>query len=86
MNRTSLVAVGIVGGSLTLMVSNYDPDLTMLFATVLLLAFGIVTPAQGKLRLPPILRVVLRRARLPQPQPDPDPEPAQVALCCMVPT
>ena len=84
MNRTSLVAVGIVGGSLTLMVGNYDPDLTMLFATVLLLAFGIVTPAQGKRRLPPILRVVLRRARLPQPEPDP--EPAQVALCCMVPT
>ena len=47
MNRTSLVAVGIVGGSLTLIVSNYDPDLTMLLATVLLLAFGIVTPAQG---------------------------------------
>jgi hypothetical protein len=48
MNRTSLIAMGIVGSSLTLMVGNYDPDLTMLTATVLLLAFGIVTPTQGK--------------------------------------
>ena len=56
MNKTSLIAVGIVSGSLTLMVGNYDPDLTMLLATVLLLAFGIVTPAQGEglTRLPTV--------------------------------
>jgi len=80
MNRTSLVAVGIVGGSLTLIVSNYDPDLTMLLATVLLLAFGIVTPAQGTaLRLsqqhlalqalhalPSVLQVPVLRVRFPK--------------------
>jgi hypothetical protein len=40
--------VGIVVGSLTLMVCNYEPDLAMLFATVLLLTFDIVTPGQGQ--------------------------------------
>jgi hypothetical protein len=30
-----------------LQVGDYDPDLTMLLATILLLAFEIVTPTQG---------------------------------------
>ncbi len=47
LNKTSCVAIAIVGSSLTLMVGNYDPDLVMLFATFILLAFQIVTPAQG---------------------------------------
>lgn len=48
LNLKSLGAVGIVVGSLTLMVCNYEPDLAMLFATVLLLTFDIVTPGQGQ--------------------------------------
>ena len=52
LNRQSCIAVAIVGGSLAVMVGDYDPDLTMLFATFLLMAFKVVTPAQGLASLP----------------------------------
>ncbi len=61
LDRKSVTALAIVASSFVLMVGNHEPDLTMLFATFLLLLFDVVTPAQGTLLVLPVTQFCLDR-------------------------